>query len=421
MRHFSLSQRIKIAYIVSFVLLSLLSMLLVFASTKLIEDNIFEKQLTHKIDSYQQQVQQGLTPQLPANITIYNTPEQLPDQLGQYLDMSVEGIAEINHPNDLDYHYAIIRQPNKPQLIFLFDVNNVEISEEIEQQVMQYMFLGFALLLLLFFIIFNLIIKRALAPMYQLINQINASKTTPELTIKNQYPNDNELGLLNQTLVDYSQRIDAFIQREREFTSFASHELRTPVTIIKGALALLQMSNTTDKNHKPLARIERASQSMEDTIEVFLSLSREQHRIDSQKVNLAEIVRQVVANLSNKLEANNKQLNTSHKTDHSAQQHKVEKIPAELVITNLLTNAIRHSDTAQINLQLQANHITITNQIQPNHQQTSQAQLGYEKGYEQGYGLGLIIVERICQQQNWQFSHQKTATEYRADVVFSNQ
>ncbi|ESP92090.1 sensor histidine kinase [Pseudoalteromonas luteoviolacea] len=406
MTHFSLSQRIKLAYSVSFVLLSLVSVLLVFAASKKIEDHIFEKQLQITIAHYLASKEQGAVPYLPPHISVYPSISDLPNNFSQYINNWTAGVHELNHPNELDYHYAIINHSPQQFLVFLSDVNEVELSEETEQMMMQLILVGFLILLLVFLFFFHVILKRALAPMYLLIDQINARQSNPQQPISYHYPQDNELGLLVKTLVEYSQRIENFIRREREFTGFASHELRTPVTVIKGALSLLQMQEVTDsKWQKPLKRIERATGSMSDIIEMLLSLSREQRSIACEPVCLSDVLSAVIANFSERAASQGQVI--SQNGDFTALPM-VDKIPAEIVMTNLLRNAIQHGCHGQITFEANDSNLSIINPINT-HQDSRQSA---------SFGLGSVIIQRICEQHQWRYQGDKRAETYKAMIEF---
>src|SRR5690606_18609193 len=93
------------------------------------------------------------------------------------------------------------------------------------------------------------------------------------------YRAEDEIGLLSDTICQLLQRIEQFTQREREFTAHASHELRTPAAIIGGAAELLREQLTVPQ--APLDRIERAVARIEELIDTFLFLSREDGEVDA--------------------------------------------------------------------------------------------------------------------------------------------
>ncbi len=90
---------------------------------------------------------------------------------------------------------------------------------------------------------------------------------------------DDEVGELAQALDEYSTRLTAMVERDREFNSDVSHELRTPLAVISSTTELLQGSpDLTDKLRERLKRIERASRQATELIEALLLLSRAERR-----------------------------------------------------------------------------------------------------------------------------------------------
>ncbi len=87
---------------------------------------------------------------------------------------------------------------------------------------------------------------------------------------------DREVHALADALSRLTDRVRRFVDRERTFTREASHELRSPTTVVKMAADLL----LTDPGLAPDARakvlrIKRAARDMEDLIAAFLLLARE--------------------------------------------------------------------------------------------------------------------------------------------------
>ncbi|PKG83170.1 hypothetical protein CXF85_11595 [Colwellia sp. 75C3] len=413
MVHLSLSQRVKVTFITSFILLSLISLVLLFATTKGIEDYIFERELILNIEQYQQAERRGEKTLLPTVITVYSDVSELPDNLGIYIDETAIGVYELDHPEDLDYHYAITENAAKNQQIFLFDVNRIELSEDLEREMFRYLLIGFIVLFIVFFLIFQLVVKRALAPMFQLIEQVKQQtyqpKTKQNHDFKYQHPEDNELGLLYKTFGDYSKRIEKFIQREQEFSGFASHELRTPVMIIKGATELLQLQQDECKHlAKPLARIERATHSMEGMIEMLLSLSREQYRTQSQLQPIDATFSQVLHSFKEQALLKSKVVQVVGELSSTIQ---IEKIPAEIIFSNIIKNAIQHATASGIEIKLTDKTCVISNSVM-------KAQPGPTSLPEQGYGLGTLIIERICLQHHWQYKTWIDNDHYFVEISF---
>lgn len=74
----------------------------------------------------------------------------------------------------------------------------------------------------------------------------------------------------------FASRIASYNQREREFTRDASHELRSPLTVIKMSADMLSdESSLGEFGQRSVQRIKRASREMSALVEALLILARE--------------------------------------------------------------------------------------------------------------------------------------------------
>lgn len=87
---------------------------------------------------------------------------------------------------------------------------------------------------------------------------------------------DADVVALARGLEGFARRIADYNQRERSFTRDASHELRSPLTVIKMSADMLgDESELTDFGARSVRRIRRASLEMEALVEALLVLARE--------------------------------------------------------------------------------------------------------------------------------------------------
>ena len=86
---------------------------------------------------------------------------------------------------------------------------------------------------------------------------------------------DDELGELAGVLNETFDRLEANFARQARFTADASHELRTPITVIlTQTQAVLARERTPEEYRASLAACERAAQRMRHLIESLLTLAR---------------------------------------------------------------------------------------------------------------------------------------------------
>ncbi len=89
-------------------------------------------------------------------------------------------------------------------------------------------------------------------------------------------PTDADVVTLMHGLRGYATRIVGYDQRERNFTRDASHELRSPLTIIKMSTDMLSDEPAlSESGQRSLGRIRRATRELEAVVESLLVLARE--------------------------------------------------------------------------------------------------------------------------------------------------
>jgi two-component system OmpR family sensor kinase len=117
---------------------------------------------------------------------------------------------------------------------------------------------------------------RSLAPVAAMGKQaenIGAANLHERLEVRN--PND-ELGRLAGTFNELLNRLDRSFERQRRFISDASHELRTPVSILRGEaeVALSQLSRSPEEYRESLAVLHEEAQRLARIVEDLFTLTR---------------------------------------------------------------------------------------------------------------------------------------------------
>jgi signal transduction histidine kinase len=87
---------------------------------------------------------------------------------------------------------------------------------------------------------------------------------------------DEEVAVLAGALGDFTERLNAYVERERTFTRDASHELRSPLTVIAMAVEVMQADpQLSARSRAAVERIERSVRDMRELVEAFLLLARD--------------------------------------------------------------------------------------------------------------------------------------------------
>lgn len=209
-----------------------------------------------------------------------------------------------------------------------------------------------------------------------------------------------ELHLSLNKLIE--QNISVY-KTQKEFTENASHELQTPLAIIKHKLdLLLQNEDITEKQYHIVEDINKAlTRSSRINKNLLLLAKIENSQFDnSEKIQLDALVRQSIE----LLEEHFQQKNISLKSYILPEVYvNGNSGLTEVLINNLLINAIRHtSNDASIFVELTEKSLKIsnsgTNELDKN---LLFKRFSRSSADNNGSGLGLAIIKEICKFQNW--------------------
>ncbi len=201
------------------------------------------------------------------------------------------------------------------------------------------------------------------------------------------------------------------IEREQAFLGYASHELRTPIAVLRSNSALLEKINPspTEKERLVRDRISRASLTMKSMTETLLWLSRGNDKdMPGELVSLGDIVNNIQDELSYLLAG--KEVSVSVDLDSSKVLLAVT--PCVIVLNNLIRNAFQHTQQGYVEITQCENKISIKNvECDDNNQQNSQNQLGF--------GLGMQLVEKLTEQFGWYYAISQEGESYQVDISFT--
>ncbi|OXS15272.1 hypothetical protein CGX12_09830 [Zobellella denitrificans] len=245
--------------------------------------------------------------------------------------------------------------------------------------------------------------RQILQPVSQLAKEVSRLRQQSGARLHGVYPDD-EVGLLARAFEEYADRVQELLTREQQFSANASHELRTPMMVIRGALDMLRETGSGSvPEQRQLARMESALDDMQRQVELFLQLSRapEAAAGHDTAVPLRQLAARYIEIWQGQARARGLTLTLS------AGEGDGPLVPATLagaVINNLLRNALAHTTEGGIELCLGPDWLAVCDSgegIEPG-VLARVRERGISGGG--GFGLGLAIVERICEHQGWQLS-----------------
>ena len=220
------------------------------------------------------------------------------------------------------------------------------------------------------------------------------------------YDVDDDIQVLSDAIVNMGERLESFISRERNFTRDASHELRSPLTVINiAADMLLSEQELPPPAKNSVMRIKRAISDMEELTQAFLLLARESDQaLPSEIVCINDIIEEEIERT--KVFIGNKPLTVNYHADYNLKLSASDKV-LSILFGNLLRNAILYTSEGHVDITLGKHSVIIkdSGQGMPE-QQVKEIFKPYYRGQSdhRGHGVGLTIVKRLSDRFNWPIS-----------------
>ena len=215
---------------------------------------------------------------------------------------------------------------------------------------------------------------------------------------------DDEVRELAHALSRYAQRLEEFVERERNFTRDASHELRSPLTVIQMSAGMLESdAGLSEAGRRSVARIVRAARDMEELTSAFLMLARESETglpVETACVNdvLAEELERA------RLLAADKPIKSRLDATHRVFVDAPEKL-LPVMLGNLLRNAFSYTDAGEVTVEVGAGTVVIRDTgvgIAPGKLDAMyQPFVRGDTARRGGHGVGLTIVRRLSDRFGW--------------------
>lgn len=254
--------------------------------------------------------------------------------------------------------------------------------------------------------------QRILRPIKRLTDYLQSHKSHNllEEPIDLEFQKD-EVGYLASSFNQYIIKITQLLHREQLFTGDISHELRTPLMVIKSAAELMQLQTASGPSGAAhLKQIDASVKEIEDLLDTFLSLARDKNK--HQHNAISDRVERIINKRMDYWQplAVNKGISIISHIDDGIQREC--SIPLfSTVINNLVKNALHHSDSNIIDIHLSETELRVCDHGVALSDEFQKILFNaYQKAdpSTEGLGLGLSIVQRICEHQNWRVQYQHT-------------
>jgi signal transduction histidine kinase len=318
---------------------------------------------------------------------------------------------------NIEFNGKLIRQGQFPifndsgHLIGQLDIGLPQVESMLILSNLQLtMCIVFPLMLLVFYLATSWAASRGIAPVHQLI------KTTGKIGDKNiniRIPlpsHKDEIHQLTSTINDLLGRIEVSLNREKQITADISHELRTPVTGIRGTLeVLIRKTREPAQYEEKIRSVIGEVDSLNRIIDQMLQLSRldaGNMTFTKSAVGLSKLIHGIKDRWKRRLDEQNILLEVEIAPEVTVL---ADKGYLEIMLENLISNAVKYGSSGE-RVICCWNTIENSLSVSDNGQGIPADQVPYifnrfyrtdasRSSQVQGTGLGLSIVKTLADLQ----------------------
>lgn len=210
-------------------------------------------------------------------------------------------------------------------------------------------------------------------------------------------------------------------QSLKEFTENASHELQTPLAVIRSKLELLTESEDIQGREAQLiADMQSAIDKLTHINRSLILLARlENHEFDSsEQVSFCRLTKQAAVTFAELAEMKGMTLDITTESGIKVQMH---PSLADILLGNLFSNAIRHNnENGHINVILTHTQLIVKNTGAPPCVPTEELFQRFKKSNQSSnsVGIGLAIVKQICDLNNFEINYTFDAGWHTVKINF---
>ena len=266
---------------------------------------------------------------------------------------------------------------------------------------------GLVLLLVVALIVINrLILNKLWQPFYTIMDELQNFTIADNRKISQLKTSIDEFSNMNRVVTEMTEKAKTDYKTLKSFTENASHELLTPIAIINSKLdSLIQTDNFNETQSKLLndlyggvSRLNRLNQSLLLLVKIENGLLN-----DRKKIDLRQLIEEMLVQFEEIF--HDKELQVE--IDLADKQVVASSYLVEILLSNLITNAIRHNYAGgKVTIRLDSEKLKIKNTGESEALPEEKIFTRFHKSSgSEGSGLGLTISRQICENFNFSLSY----------------
>jgi len=296
-------------------------------------------------------------------------------------------------------------------------------SDELMEEIVASISFMFGLLLAGFFAINFFISKNLWHPFYKTLALLGNYDLNKKNTVKFDTVSIQEFKQLNHALNKMTEKIQDDYRNLKEFTENASHEIQTPLAIIRSKLELMiQAENISAEQMRQVQEIYESTNRLSKLNQSLLLLAKIENRQfhDEQNVDLKNLIEKKLEQFEDLITFKNISLRIGPSADNNVPL-KMNVQLADILLSNIIGNAIRHNIMGgEIRIHLDNRAFSVSNTGNPLSIAPGKIFERFQKESpsDDSVGLGLAIVKQICNAYNFNINYSYSKGIHAITITF---
>lgn len=334
------------------------------------------------------------------------------DAINEYKDLENDTKSLLKLSNNNEFFYATLYYPlyvnyqYEGNLIIQKDYSDIFSSNK---SVLNVVLASEMIMIAILFIVIYLITNKSTKPLRKLtraMESLGMGEEIEDLPIETK----DDISIITEGFNDMKNNIVEMQNNTKELFNNATHELKTPLTAIRGYSQMLQDEDFEDEFVlRAVERIEEESIKMNKLVEKLLMISREEVLVQvyPEEININKMTKRIIDAFHNQIQ--NKGINIQLEENDEVKV-KAIKEDMESILTNLIENSLKYSTTKNINIELgksdKKSYFKLYNGIGDINEDIKYKLLEpFIKGRTNdseisSSGLGLYICKRLCEKND---------------------
>jgi signal transduction histidine kinase len=296
-------------------------------------------------------------------------------------------------------------------------------TEDIVRLILMITFSVIAVLLFILFVSNRFLLGKLWKPFNHTLSQLKQFNLSSKNNITLEPTNVDEFIELNNTAISLTQKVKNDYDSLKSFTGNASHEIQTPLAIIKNKIELLLQSEHLEESHINIIKsLNNAASRLSRLNQSLLLLTKIENRqfSNNEKINFSSVLKNCLENFQEPAELKNIQIEKNIKENVIVEMN---DSLADILISNIVINAIKHNyPGGNISVMLNENAFVVDNTGDEPKRETTELfeRFKKESASPESLGLGLSIVKTICDTYGFGISYNFQGGKHCITIFLKN-